>query len=32
LYMCITGLSLHHVSERFQQSHETVSQCVSMST
>lgn len=25
LYMCVTGLSVHHVGERFQRSYETIS-------
>jgi hypothetical protein len=28
LYMCVTGLSIRHVGERFQRTNETVSKCV----
>lgn len=28
LYMCITGLSVRHVSELFQRSNETIAKCV----
>jgi hypothetical protein len=31
LYTCVTGLSLRHVSERFQHSTETISKCVLIS-
>lgn len=28
LYMCVTGLSVRHVGERFQRSNETIAKCV----